>query len=79
MLGEEDLVLLEGRAELEAGARFPTPAPARLIARRNSQGGLGRLGLDLAWRRWRAIERWCERERDRFDRALTRLAGRQAG
>jgi argininosuccinate lyase len=66
-------------AELQDGARFPAPAPARLIARRNSVGGLGNLGLALAWRRWRASERWCERERNRFDRAVTRLAGRRRG
>ena len=54
---------------------FPTPSPARLIARRDSTGGIGRLGLDLVWRRWRAVERWCEGERDRFETAMRRLAG----
>jgi len=62
---------------LKRGERFAPPSPARLIARRNTAGGLGRLELDQAWRRWRALERWCERERDRFDRAMTRLAGRR--
>ncbi|HEY9383432.1 MAG TPA: hypothetical protein VIP80_07935, partial [Gemmatimonadales bacterium] len=57
---------------------FPAPSPARLFARRGSEGGIGRLGLDQAWRRWRALERWCERERTRFDRAMGRLAGRRA-
>jgi len=49
----------------------------RLISRRTSIGGLGNLGLSQAWRRWRAVERWLERERDHFDRALNRLAGRR--
>jgi argininosuccinate lyase len=60
---------------LKRRERFPTPSSARLIARRNSTGGIGRLGLDLVWRRWRAVERWCERERDRFETAMRRLAG----
>jgi len=67
----------EVAAALKRGERFPTPAPSRLLARRSSEGGLGRLGLELAWRRWRAVERWCERERARFDRAMARLAGRR--
>lgn len=65
----------EVAAALRRGERFPAPSPARLIARRNSTGGIGRLGLDQAWRRWRAVERWCEREGDRFAAALRRLAG----
>ena len=66
----------EVAAELKRGARFAAPSAARLIARRASTGGLGRLELEHAWRRWRALERWCERERDRFTRAMHRLAGR---
>jgi argininosuccinate lyase len=65
----------EVAAALQRGERFPEPKPARLIARRNSTGGIGRLELDRTWRRWRAMERWCERERNRFDRAMSRLAG----
>ena len=65
----------EVAAALKRGERFPRPSPARLMARRNSTGGMGGLELDQAWRRWRALERWCERERDRFDRAMRRLAG----
>jgi len=67
----------EVAAELKRGARFPSPGAARLISRRSSEGGLGRLGLPETWRRWRAVTRWCERERERFDRALKRLAGRR--
>ena len=62
-------------AAIQRGERFPAPSPTRLVARRNSEGGLGRLGLEQAWRRWRASERWCERERTRFDRTMARLAG----
>lgn len=65
----------EVAAALKRGERFASPSPARLIARRVSTGGIGRLGLEQAWRRWRAMERWCERERGRFDRAMRRLAG----
>ena len=68
----------EVAAALQRGEHFPAPSPARLFARRGSEGGIGRLGLDQAWRRWRALERWCERERTRFDRAMGRLAGRRA-
>jgi len=68
----------EVAAALKRGERFPPPSPARLLARRRSEGGLGRLGLEVAWRRWRGIERWCERERRGFERALVRLAGRRS-
>jgi len=65
----------EVAAELKRGAAFSAPAASRLIARRSSEGGLGNLGLPDAWRRWRALARWGERERDRFARALAKLAG----
>ena len=65
----------EVAAELKRGARFPTPGASRLIARRSSEGGLGNLGLPLAWQRWRVMARWGERERNRFERALRKLAG----
>lgn len=66
----------EVAAALARGESFPEPTASRLLARRRSSGGLGRLGLERGWRRWRAVERWCERERKRFDRAMARLAGR---
>ena len=66
-------------AAVKRGERFAAPRRSELIARRSSTGGLGRLELDHAWRRWRAIERWCERERTRFDRAMARLAGPRRG
>ena len=62
-------------AALRRGEPVPVPPPARILARRGSTGGLGRLELGRAWRRWNAAERWCERERDRFTRAMARLAG----
>ena len=40
-------------------------------------GGLGNLGLGQSWRRWRTLERWCEGAHTRFQRAMTRLAGRR--
>jgi argininosuccinate lyase len=63
-------------AALARGERFPDPGSARLTARRRSVGGLGNLGLARAWARWEKLERWCERERGRFEAALRRLAGR---
>jgi argininosuccinate lyase len=66
----------EVAAAFKRGTKLPVPSAARLLARRRSEGGLGRLGLDQAWRRWRILERWCERERTRFERALARLGGR---
>jgi argininosuccinate lyase len=65
----------EVAAGIRRGERFPAPTPRQVIARRRSTGGLGNLGLRLAWRRWRALERWLTRERRAFDRALDRLAG----
>ncbi len=63
--------------ELKSGATFPPPAGADLIARRSSAGGVGNLGLPALRRRARAVSRWERRERARFERAMTRLAGRR--
>jgi argininosuccinate lyase len=65
-------------SEVKRGKSFAAPTPARIMARRASTGGLGRLGLGRVWQRWSRMERWCERERDQFDRAMARLAGRRA-
>lgn len=62
-------------AALKRGETFPTPSVTRLIARRRSTGGLGRLDLRAAWRRWERCRRWNERERTRFHRAMDRLRG----
>ena len=65
----------EVAARVKRGERFPAPAPPAILARRRSVGGLGNLELERAWRRWAAAGRWCERERERFERAMARLAG----
>jgi argininosuccinate lyase len=65
----------EVAAALRRGDSLPGLRPARIIARRRSEGGLGNLGLSAAWKRWRAVERWLEAERGRFDSAMARLAG----
>lgn len=65
----------EVAAALARGEALPEPSPHQIRDRRRSAGGLGNLGLPLAWRRWRAVVRWLEREREVFDRALDRLAG----
>ncbi len=62
--------------ELKAGAHFPAPTRRELLARRRSTGGLGNLGLPAARARVRARHQWSGRERQRFERALRRLAGR---
>jgi argininosuccinate lyase len=66
----------EVAAALRQGERFARPTPAQLVARRASTGGLGNLGLDLARARVRRARAWQRRERRRFDRAMSRLAGR---
>lgn len=66
----------EVAAELKAGATFPAPTKRELIARRRSTGGLGNLGLAKARARLRARRQWGRRERNRFEGALRRLAGR---
>lgn len=65
----------EVAAALKAGAEFPAPSAARLLARRQGTGGLGALDLPGVWRRWNAARKWSERERTRFHRALDRLRG----
>jgi argininosuccinate lyase len=65
----------EVAAALKRGETFPTPSSTRLIARRRSTGGLGRLDLRAAWRRWEQCRRWSERERARFHKAMDRLRG----
>jgi len=63
-------------AELSGGARFPAPSPRAIVSRRRSTGGLGNLGLGLARARLRRSHAWQRRERRRFDRAMSQLAGR---
>jgi argininosuccinate lyase len=68
------LAYREVAAALKQGERFEPPAPARIIARRGSTGGLGDLGLNAAQARVRQARTWNARERRRFDAAMTRLA-----
>jgi argininosuccinate lyase len=65
----------EVAAALKRGERFPPPTPARLLARRRSTGGLGRLGLEAGWRRFERARRWSAGELARFHRAMDRLRG----
>jgi argininosuccinate lyase len=62
-------------AAIKRGETFPAPSPNRLVARRRSTGGLGRLGLNAAWRRFERARRWSEQERTRFHAAMNRLRG----
>jgi len=65
----------EVAAALKRGESFAAPSAGRLIARRRSTGGLGRLGLDTAWRRIERARRWSEQELARFHAAMDRLRG----
>lgn len=65
----------EVAAALKRGEAFPTPPPARLLARRTATGGIGDPGITEARARLRRSAAWARRERDRFDRAMARLAG----
>jgi argininosuccinate lyase len=69
----------EVAAALGRGEAFEAPPERLIVARRSGTGGLGDLGLPEASARARAAGRWGERERGRFERAMTRLAGRGAG
>jgi argininosuccinate lyase len=65
----------EVAAALKDGESFDSPPPARIISRRSSTGGLGNLGLPEVKRRIRQAASWNARERKRFDRAMSKLAG----
>jgi argininosuccinate lyase len=65
----------EVAAALKRGESFAVPPAGRLIARRRSTGGLGRLGLNAAWRRIERARRWSEQELARFHAAMDRLRG----
>ena len=62
-------------AALGAGEQFPSPSASTIVARRSSTGGVGNLGLGLSRARIRRARAWGRRERQRFDRALRKLAG----
>lgn len=62
-------------AEFKLGVIFPAPTLADLVRRRQSTGGLGNIGLPALRSRVRAGRRWERQQRQRFDRAMARLAG----
>jgi argininosuccinate lyase len=62
--------------EFKRGVRFPAPTPSEILARRTSIGGIGNLPLRELRVRRASLARWVSIERRRFDRAMTRLAGR---
>jgi hypothetical protein len=64
-----------GRA-LRAGEPLREPTPGEIVGRRRAPGNLGNLDLPASRARLRACRRWAARERRRFDRAMTTLAGR---
>jgi argininosuccinate lyase len=66
----------EVAAALKKGTAFPAEPPRRLLARRRSTGGVGRLGLERGWRRIDRMRRWLDGERRRFHSAMDRLRGR---
>jgi argininosuccinate lyase len=68
----------EVSAALKQGKSFEAPTPDQIVSRRKSIGGLGNLGLPALRARIRKSLSWGRRERARFDRALSKLAGRTA-
>lgn len=66
----------EVAAALRRGESFPAPSARAVMARRRSAGGVGRLGLQKAWRRFERAARWSDREIRRFHAAMDRLVGR---
>jgi len=65
----------EVAAALKRGQVFPAPSRSRLLARRRSTGGLGRLELNTIWRRFDRARQWSARELTQFHRAMDRLRG----
>jgi len=65
----------EVAAAVGAGKSFEPPSPKQIIARRGSTGGLGNLGLPELKKRIRSAAFWNQRERNRFDRAMSKLVG----
>jgi argininosuccinate lyase len=71
------LAYREVAAALQQGERFDSHPASHIVARRRGTGGLGDLGLSQAGARARRARRWGDRERNRFERAMTKLAGRR--
>jgi len=66
----------EVAAEFKAGATFPAPSVAALLARRRSTGGVGNLELPVVRGRLRRASAWRGKEAARFAAARSRLVGR---
>lgn len=66
----------EVAAALTRGDRMPPMSAARIIGRRRSTGGLGRLGLGVAWRRFVALAKANDQAARTFEAAIKKLAGR---
>lgn len=66
-------------AALRRGEAFPAPSARAVLSRRRSAGGVGRLGLEKAWRRFERARRWSDAERTAFHAAMDRLVGRGRG
>ncbi len=66
----------EVAAAIREGDFWREPATREIIARRQSTGSLGNLGLPAARARLRACRRWNQREQRRFEAAIDALAGR---
>ena len=62
-------------AAIREGDFWREPSVSEIVARRRSTGMVGNLGLPLIRSRLRACRAWAARQRKRYDRALTRLAG----
>ena len=65
----------EVAAAVVDGKTFASPSSQEIIARRGSTGGIGNLGLSELRRRIRSQASWNQRERNRFDRAMSKLVG----
>ena len=63
--------------ELASGVVHPAPSARDIVRRRSSTGGLGDPGLAEASVRARTARKWSRAERQRFYRAMARLAGRR--
>jgi argininosuccinate lyase len=65
----------EVAAAVVDGKTFASPSSQEIIARRGSTGGIGNLGLSELKKRIRSVGSWNQRERNRFARAMSKLAG----
>lgn len=63
----------EVAAAVKRGDKMPSIAAGKVLKARSSTGGLGNLGLTTLKARRRAALAWNRRERQHFDRALSRL------